>query len=160
MKTCNYWWLNINPRIWLVDTFKVNQTQHYTSYNEFGNKRRIYKNFEAVQTGDLVIGYESTPIKQVRAVLEIVKPLHRDVKLGEVISFKLKERTPEPIDWAELKSLHFFKDSEVLKGNQGSLFKITEEEFEAIQAMIDAQKEAIQNEDILILESSCVPICV
>ena len=63
MKTRNYWWLNINPRIWSVDAFRVNQTQHYTSYNEFENKRRIYKNFEAVQTGDLVIGYESTPIK-------------------------------------------------------------------------------------------------
>jgi MoxR-like ATPase len=150
MKNRNYWWLNVNPRNWSIDTFKVNQNQHYTSYNEFGNKRRIYKNFESVQQGDLVIGYESTPVKQVKAVFEITDSLHRDAKLGEVISFKLKEKAPEPIDWAELKSLHFFKDSDILKGNQGSLFKITEEEFEAIQAMIDAQKEAIQHEDILI----------
>ena len=149
-KTRNYWWLNVNPRIWSIDSFKINQTQHFTSYNEFGNKRRIYKYFEAVKQGDLVVGYESTPVKQIKVVFEITKALHRDPKLGEIISFKLLEKAPQPIDWIELKSLHFFKDSEILKNNQGSLFKITEEEFEAIQAMIDAQKEAIQNEDVLI----------
>jgi MoxR-like ATPase len=149
-KSRNYWWLNANPRIWSIDSFKINQVQHYTSHNEFGNKRRIYKYFEAVQQGDLVIGYESTPVKQIKAIFEIIEPLHRNPKLGEVISFQLKDKAPQPIDWLELKSLHFFKDSEILKNNQGSLFKLTEEEFEAIQAMIDAQKEAIQHEDVLI----------
>ncbi len=96
------------------------------------------------------MGYESTPVKQIKAIFEITEPLHRDSKLGEVITFKCKEKVPEPIDWLELKSLHFFKDSEILKNNQGSLFKLNEEEFEAIQAMIDAQKEALQSEDILI----------
>eukprot|EP01031_Cornospumella_fuschlensis_P012980 gene12980-15865_t len=62
----------------------------------------------------------------------------------------MNEKVPEPIDWIELKSIQFFKDSEVLKNNQGSLFKITEDEFEAIQAMIDAQKEAMISEDVLI----------
>ncbi len=56
----------------------------------------------------------------------------------------------QPIDWKELKSQYFFKDSEILKTNQGSLFKLAEEEFETIQAMIDAQKEELHNEDILI----------
>jgi 5-methylcytosine-specific restriction protein B len=146
----NYWWLNANPRIWSIDSFKINQTQHYTSQNEFGNKRRIYKHFELVKKGDMVIGYESTPVKQVKGIFEITEPLHRDAKLGEVISFKMKEKFPEPIDWLELKSLQFFKDSEILKNNQGSLFKLTEEEFEAIQAMIDAQKETLQSDDVLI----------
>ena len=149
-KSRNYWWLNANPRIWSIDSFKINQIQYFTSYNEFGNKRRIYKNFELVQAGDMVVGYESTPVKQVKAIFEITESLHRDTKLGEIISFKMKEKFPDPIDWLELKSLHFFKDSEILKNNQGSLFKLTEEEFEAIQAMIDAQKEALQSEDILI----------
>lgn len=149
-KTRNYWWLNANPRIWTINSFKVDQILHYTSYNEFGNKRRIYKNFEMVQKGDLVIGYESTPIKQIKAIFEITEPLHRDSKLDEVISFKLIDKIPEPIDWSELKAIHFFKDSDILKNNQGSLFKLNEEEFEAIQAMIDAQKESLHHEDILI----------
>jgi len=149
-KTRNYWWLNANPRIWTINSFKIDQILHYTSYNEFGNKRRIYKNFEMVQKGDWVIGYESTPIKQIKAIFEITESLHRDSKLDEIISFKLIEKIPEPIDWVELKAIHFFKDSDILKNNQGSLFKLTEDEFEAIQAMIDAQKESIQHEDILI----------
>ncbi|MEA5458286.1 AAA family ATPase [Arcicella sp. LKC2W] len=149
-KTRNYWWLNANPRIWTINSFKVDQILHYTSYNEFGNKRRIYKNFEMVQKGDLVIGYESTPIKQIKAIFEIIKPLHRDTKLDEVISLKLIDKVPEPIDWDDLKAIHFFKDSDILKNNQGSLFKLNEDEFEAIQAMIDAQKESLQHEDILI----------
>lgn len=107
-KSRNYWWLNANPRIWSIDSFKINQTLHYTSYNEFGNKRRIYKYFESVQKGDMVVGYESTPIKQVKVTLEITESLHRDIKLGEVISFKIKEKIPEPIDWSALKSLYFF----------------------------------------------------
>lgn len=149
-KIQNYWWLNANPQIWSINSFKIDQIQHYTSYNEFGNKRRIYKYFELVQQGDMVVGYESTPVKQVKAILEITESLHRDVKLGEVISFKIREKVPEPIDWLALKSLHFFKDSEILKNNQGSLFKLTEEEFEAIQAMIDTQKASLQGEDVLI----------
>ncbi len=149
-KTRNYWWLNANPKIWSIDSFKVNQVQFYTSYNEFGNKRQIYRNFELVQQGDIVIGYESTPIKQVKGIFEIVKPLHRDTKLGEIISFKMKERVPLPIDWIDLKALHFFKDSKILKNNQGSLFQLTEEEYEEIQAIVDNQKEMQQKEDILI----------
>lgn len=146
----NYWWLNVNPRLWSIDSFKLGQVQYYTSHNEFDHKRRIYKYFEAVKKGDLVIGYESTPVKQIKAIFEITEALHFDPYLGEIISFKMKEKVPEPIDWIELKSIQFFKDSEVLKNNQGSLFKITEDEFEAIQAMIDAQKEAMISEDVLI----------
>lgn len=146
----NYWWLNVNPRIWSIDSFKLEQVQAYTSHNEFDHKRRIYKYFEAVKKGDLVIGYESTPVKQIKAIFEITESLHFDPYLGEIISFKMKEKIPEPIDWIELKSIQFFKDSEVLKNNQGSLFKITEDEFEAIQAMIDSQKEAMISEDVLI----------
>ena len=149
-KSRNYWWLNVNPRIWSIDSFKINQTQHYTSHNEFGNKRRIYKHFELVQIGDIVVGYESTPVRQIKAIFEITEPLHRNIKLGEVISFKINEKSPQPIDWAELKSLHFFKDSDILKNNQGSLFKLTEEEFEAIQAIIDAQKEDLHSDEVLI----------
>lgn len=87
----------------------------------------------------MVEGYESNPVKQVKAILEITESLHRDIKLGEIISIKIKEKVPEPIDWSALKSLYFFRDSDVFKNNQSSLFRLTEEEFEAIQAMIDAQ---------------------
>lgn len=146
----NYWWLNANPRIWSIDSFKLSQEIYFTSHNEFAHKRRIYQYFEQVRKGDFVIGYESTPIKQVKAIFEIIQPLHRDAKLGEGITFRLKEKVPYPIELTELKNNEYFKHSEVLKTNQGSLFKLTEDEFEVIQSIIDAQKEGIVAEDILI----------
>ncbi|WP_052354144.1 AAA family ATPase [Flectobacillus major] len=146
----NYWWLNVNPKIGSLDSMRFNQAQLFASHNEFGNKRRIYKNFGSVQKGDLMIGYESTPIKQIKAILEITEPLHFDPQFGETIGFTIKDKIPQPIEWAELKQIHFFKDSEILKNNQGSLFKLTEDEFEAIQAMIDLQKESSHRENIVI----------
>jgi predicted RNA-binding protein with PUA-like domain/DNA polymerase III delta prime subunit len=146
----NYWWLNANPKIWSIDSFLPEQIQAYTSYNEFGNKRQIYRNFESVRAGDLVVGYESSPMKAVKAIFEITNSLHIDPKLGEIIKFKLQEKALTPISRDDLKENHFFKDSAVLRNNQGSLFKISQEEYEAIQSILDAQKENSQADDVLI----------
>ena len=69
--------------MWKISDFKEGERQTYTSRNEKGNKRRVYKYFETVQPGDLVIGYESTPTKQIKAIFEITKPLHQTEE-GEV----------------------------------------------------------------------------
>ena len=61
----NYWWLNANPSMWSIRDFQEGQEQFYTTYNEKGNKRTRYQHFQNVRPGDLVIGYETTPIKQV-----------------------------------------------------------------------------------------------
>ncbi len=53
----NFWWLNANPAIWSISDWDSGGRQTYTSINEKGNKRRIYKHFQAAQKGDLVIGY-------------------------------------------------------------------------------------------------------
>ena len=37
-------------------------------YNENGNKRRIFQNFLDAKTGDIIIGYESNPVKQIVAI--------------------------------------------------------------------------------------------
>lgn len=73
----NFWWLNANPAMWSISNMEVGDRQTYTSRNEKGNKRRIYKYFEAAQKGDMMIGYESTPVKQIKA-------LHRKEPCGRV----------------------------------------------------------------------------
>ncbi|MCF7802700.1 MAG: EVE domain-containing protein [Candidatus Marinimicrobia bacterium] len=128
----NYWWLNANPDIWRFAEKEVGQEQTYTSRNSRGNKRQIYKNFEQVQPGDLVIGYESTPVKKVKAILEITEPLHTDDEEVEKFSFKLNQFTPNQPTWEELKSHESLADCSVLKNNQGSLFQLTASEFETI----------------------------
>ena len=63
-----YWWLNANPKIWSFSNIAVNEVQSYTLYNENGNKRRVFQNFLDARAGDMVIGYESNPVKKVVAI--------------------------------------------------------------------------------------------
>ena len=49
----------------------VGEVQDYTLYNENSNKRRIFQNFSRCQARDMVIGYESHPVKQIVAIAKI-----------------------------------------------------------------------------------------
>ena len=137
----NYWWLNANPNIWSIGNFAEGERQTYTSRNEKGNKRRVYKYFGAVQPGDLVIGYESTPTKQIKGILEITKSLHQTEE-GEIIEFELIEKLEIPVFWSELQNNNGLKNCEVFINNQGSLFKLTEEEYDIIREVIDTKNIA------------------
>lgn len=132
----NYWWLNANPNIWQIANFDEGQRQTYTTHNEKGNKRRIYKYFELVKQGDYMIGYESTPTKQIKAIYEITKGLHNTDK-GEEIEFELIEKLEIPVHWNELKNDPALQNCEVFINNQGSLFRLKEEEYDIIREVID-----------------------
>lgn len=140
----NYWWLNANPNMWKMSEFSEGERQTYTSRNEKGNKRRIYKHFEAVKPSDVVIGYESSPTKQIKAIFEITKPLHQTEK-GEVIEFLLTEKLEVPVFWSELQNNPALKECEVLINNQGSLFRLTAEEYDIIRDIIDSKNIAQEN---------------
>lgn len=140
----NFWWLNANPKVWSIDSFKEGSLQTYTSRNEKGNKRRVYKYFEAATKGDLVIGYESSPTKQVKAIFRITKGLHVDEAQREVIEFELEEKFSVPISWAEINNLGGLENCAVLNNNQGSLFKLTEDEFEIIHDLLDSKSIAYE----------------
>ncbi len=134
----NYWWLNANPKIWKINDNAEGEKQTYTTYNDEGNKRRIYSNFQEVRKGDLIIGYESTPTKQIKAIYEITQPLHiKDNE--EIIEFELIEKLDIPINWSELKNNEELKECSVLRNNQGSLFRILEEEYAIFREIIDTK---------------------
>ena len=40
----------------------------YSLYNENGNKRRIFQNFLDAKAGDMIIGYEATPVLKIVAI--------------------------------------------------------------------------------------------
>lgn len=132
----NFWWLNANPKIWSINNYIEGELQTYTTHNEKGNKRRIYKYFEQIKPGDLIIGYESTPTKQIKAIYEITKGIHNTDK-GEEIEFELVEKLEIPVSWNELKNNTALEKCEVLINNQGSLFKLSEEEYDIIREIID-----------------------
>ena len=129
----NFWWLNANPKYWKIRDFEIGQEQKYTTHNEKGNKRSRFEYFAAVQPGDLIIGYESSPVKKASAVLEITQGVHLDEDDGEEkIAFNIQKFLPHPLSWSEIKILPEMGDSEVVKSHQGSLFKLTKPEFDAI----------------------------
>ena len=137
-----YWWLNANPKIWNFLEVAVGETQTYTSHNEKGNKRQKYKYFTEVKPGDLLIGYVTSPQKEIIAVCEITKGLYQS-EVGERIEFKKIEQLQNPITYEELKENPSLAQSEPLINNQGSLFALSEDEFEIIRAIID-EKNPIQ----------------
>ena len=118
-----YYWLNANPKIWSIDSIEVGQTQNYTAFNENGNKRQKYKYFEAIKPGDLIIGYETTPVKKVKALFEVTKTYKDE------FFFKVIEKFAHQVSWAELLQDDILKQSEVFINNQGSLFKLTAAEY-------------------------------
>jgi predicted RNA-binding protein with PUA-like domain len=126
-----YWWLSAKPKIWSIAGMKVGEEQDYTLYNERGNKRKIFQNFLDARAGDIVIGYEATPTKQIVGLLEISRAAD-----DKSIYFKMVEKLPSPIDLSLLKSTPELENMEYMKNPQGSLFKVNPDEFDVIMDMI------------------------
>ena len=133
----HYWFLNANPKIWSMLSMPVGEVQDYTLYNDNGNKRRIFQNFLDAKAGDMVIGYESTPVKQVVAIMQI--SAEQD---GEKIYFEKLEGLSSPIDFASLKECSELEKMEYFINSQGSLFKLTKGEYEFILDMIRDENPA------------------
>ena len=139
----HYWFLSANPKIWSMSSMPVGKEQSYTLYNDNGNKRRVFQNFLDAKVGDIIIGYESTPIKQVVALLEVIK--EQD---GERIYFKKVESLSSPIDFALLKACPGLENMEFFVCSQGSLFKLTKNEYNLILDLI-REENPIQTDKII-----------
>ena len=126
-----YLWLNCNPAQWRVTQCAVGERTTYTTHNEAGNKRRIYERFLAAQPGDLVLGYETSPVRKVTSKLRITRAVHQRED-GESIEFEVLGHFDRQPEWDELRGHSDLQDCEPLKNNQGSLFLLTEGEFNAI----------------------------
>ncbi len=126
-----FWWLNANPKIWSFSDIAVGEVQSYTLFNDNGNKRRIFQNFLDAKAGDMIIGYESYPVKQIVAIGKI--SAEQD---GEKIYFEKVEGLTSPIDYATLKGCPELERMEYFQNPQGSLFKLTRGEFDFILDLI------------------------
>ncbi|MEK5268730.1 AAA family ATPase [Weizmannia sp. FSL W8-0401] len=138
-----YWWLNANPKIWRFSDIDIGETQRYTLYNENGNKRRIFQNFLDAKAGDMIIGYESYPVKKVVALAKVIEESD-----GENLYFEKTEGLATPIDYATLKNCPELEKMEYFQNPQGSLFKLTKEEYDFIQDMIREENPVARKEPI------------
>ena len=139
-----YWWLNANPKIWSFSNLAVGEVQEYSLYNENGNKRRVFQNFIDAKAGDLVIGYESTPVKQIVALAKI--PQASD---GKTLPFEKVEGLTTPIDYSVLHECIELEKMEYFQNPQGSLFKLTKGEYDLIMDMIREENPLPESADAL-----------
>ena len=139
----NYYWLIANPKVWSFSECSVGEGETYTSTNDRGNKRRIYTNFENIKVGDKLIVYESTPIKSIVGLAEVTTKFDNNN-----FSFKKIEHLINPIPYDLICNIKEIENSEFFKMNQqGSLFKMTNEEHDVIYEIIrDNNKKIDTNE--------------
>lgn len=139
----HYWWLNANPKIWSFANIGVGDVQSYTLFNENGNKRRIFQNFLAAKAGDMIIGYESNPVKQIVAIGRIVAGQD-----GAKILFEKVEGLASPIDYATLKDCPELEQMEYFQNPQGSLFKLSKGEYDFILDIIREDNPVVPESSI------------
>lgn len=134
-----HWWLNANPKIWDFINMKVGERQEYTAKNEKGNKRQKYKYFEQARPGDLVLGYLTTPTKQLVSLCKITKGMAETN--GKSIEFQKVEDFTQPLSWEDLQSMPELENCEPIQSNQGSLFRVSSKEYEFLRSVIDDREE-------------------
>ena len=132
----NYWWLNANPAIWRFDTLAAGKKVIYTAVNEDGNKRRMYKHFLAACAGDMVVGYMSSPDREVTCICRVTKGLHES-KEGPGIEVEKVRDFPITIPFDKLEQHPGLKDAEPVQQHQGSLFRLQKTEYEIIRSLLE-----------------------
>lgn len=125
------WWLTAKPKIWSFSDTPVGEVMSYSLYNENGNKRRIFQNFLDAKAGDMIIGYEATPVLKIVAIARVTA--EQD---GEKLYFEKVEGLASPIDYQTLRERPELERMEFFQNPQGSLFKLTRGEYDFIMDII------------------------
>ena len=125
------WWLTAKPKIWSFSDMPVGEVMSYSLYNENGNKRRIFQNFLDAKAGDMIIGYEATPVLKIVAISRVTA--EQD---GEKLYFEKVEGLASPIDYQTLRECPELERMEFFQNPQGSLFKLTRGEYDFIMDII------------------------
>lgn len=140
-----YWWLNANPKIWSFSGIEIGGKKTYTLYNKSGNKRRIFQNFLDAKVDDILIGYESNPVKQIVCICKVTA--EQD---GEQIEFEKIEGLSTPIDYAVIKDMPELKKMEFIVNPNGSFFKLTPGEYEFLMDIIREENPLVIEENVSI----------
>jgi 5-methylcytosine-specific restriction protein B len=131
MTSKKYWWLVANPKIWNMSQWPVGEKVVYNLYNSQGNQRHIFQHLLDAQVGDKVIGYESTPRKQIVALAEVCRASN-----GETIEFIKTETLSIPISYADIKDVPELAQMEYLHNSQGSFFMLQQTEYDYLYNII------------------------
>lgn len=133
----SYWWLNAAPSIWSWSDIGCGEETTYTLYNDEGHKRRIFQNFLDARAGDPIVGYETSPTRQVVALGHVTKGQD-----GTYLYYEKTEDLAKPVSFADIQANPALAGMEYLAKQQGSLFRLTAEEYAAILDMVGHEEDA------------------
>lgn len=122
----NYWFFCAKPSICNVTEWQNGAIQLHTWYNELGNKRRVFPNFQNAKVGDVTIFYGSSPIMSLLCIAKIVAIDH-----NKTLSFE-KIKDIKQVPYSVLKTCPELSNMQFFQTPNGSFFKLTKEEFEKI----------------------------
>jgi MoxR-like ATPase/predicted RNA-binding protein with PUA-like domain len=165
-QSTSYFWATANPSIWSVDKIDDGSEVRYTAYNEKGNKKRLFGAFSAAKPGDRVLFYESTPVKEIVAEGTVTEGLDGETQAGSdtaattdsqseddsdsTAGIRIQfDRYIEGISWDDLNAIPDLEDAAPIANRaQGSLFPLSEDEFETILALEDPIREGVSQDAI------------
>ncbi|HPJ13154.1 MAG TPA: AAA family ATPase [Caldisericia bacterium] len=136
-----YWWLNANPKIWDIAEANVGDQITYSTHNETGAKRRIYEHFQEIKPGDIVIGYITTPELRTDSELVVVDTVQKNGETEEIVLEKT-EVFDNILTWNQFINHPVLKNSEPAKNNQGTLFSLTDEQYDTLRDILDEVRPA------------------
>ncbi len=140
MSDARYWWINSNPNIWSFSDISIGEKQSFTFYNENGNKRRVFKNFQAIKNNDILICYETNPVKAITAISRVC-----DVIEDERFVIEKLETLSTPIEYAYLKEYDELENMEFFVNPYGTLLKLEKEEYYLIMDIIREENPIFKN---------------
>ncbi len=127
----NYWWLSINPKMIRFRDLDVGDRFYYTALNEDGTPRTLYKNFAEIKKDSLVIAYELEPSNEIIGLCKVVEEINNNK-----VMFEKVEGVTDTVSRYNIERHIELANLEVFRYTQGTLFKLSQREYEVIYSMI------------------------
>ena len=133
-----YWWLNTNCKIWTFDKISEGEEEPFLLCNPDGGFRNYQRNFTTIKKNDLIIGYESSPTKQIVALCECSWASN-----GKSIGIKKLIQLRNPICINEIEENKDLQQMQFLKVRKGTLFEMTPSEYQIVYSIIKKHNKDI-----------------
>ena len=124
------WWLMANPKKWNPKEMQIGHQEFYTLFNG-KQKRKHHSAFLGCREEDLLLGYLAGNIHGVCTILKCSRSQD-----GDKIWFKKIADIPNPVTRGEIIRQKGLSDMAPIKNPQGSLFKITKDQFDGVIGLV------------------------
>lgn len=127
----NYWWLNVNPKKLRFREIDLNDIFEYSILNEDGSLMRFSNNFQEASVGDTVIVYEIGHANEIIGICTVYQELKdTSIKLMKMEGFA------DPVPRYSIEENREIVNIEAFRNQQGSFFKLSKQEYDAIMIVI------------------------